>query len=119
MMWPPIEQEYREELQGIADGAAAPGVKIDVWDVVGLSAETEGSDYNKEYDKQHGVKTASSIPEQCSAFVATGSYTKDGKIVIARNNWSAYLAGERWTIIFDILPAKGYRMLMDGLPGGI
>ena len=119
MMWPHIEQEYREELQGIADGAAAHGLKIDVWDVVGLNAETEWSYYNKEYDKQHGVKTASSVPEHCSAFVATGSYTKDGKIVIAHNNWSTYLEGERWTIIFDIVPAKGYRMLMDGLPGVI
>jgi len=119
MMWPHIEQEYREELQGIADGAAAHGVKIDVWDVVGVNAETEWSYYNKEYDKQHGVKTASSVPEHCSAFVATGSYTKDGKIVIAHNNWSTYLEGERWTIIFDIIPAKGYGMLMDGLPGVI
>ena len=119
MMWPHIEQEYREELQGIADGAAAHGVKIDVWDVVGVNAETEWSYYNKEYDKQHGVKTASSVPEHCSAFVATGSYTKDGKIVIAHNNWSTYLEGERWTIVFDIVPAKGYRMLMDGLPGVI
>ena len=119
MMWPHIEQEYREELQGIADGAAAHGVKIDVWDVVGVNAETEWSYYNKEYDKQHGVKTASSVPEHCSAFVATGSYTKDGKIVIAHNNWSTYLEGERWTIIFDIVPVKGYRMLMDGLPGVI
>jgi hypothetical protein len=27
--------------------------------------------------------------------------------------------GQRWTIIFDIVPAKGNRMLMDGLPGSI
>jgi hypothetical protein len=120
MMWPHIEQEYREELQGIADGAAAHGVKIDVWDVVGLNAETEWSYYNKQYDKEHGIKSATlSVPEHCSAFVATGSYTKDGKVVIAHNNWSTYMEGERWTIIFDIVPAHGYRMLMDGLPGVI
>lgn len=120
MMWPHIEQEYREELQGIADGASAHGVKIDVWDVVGINASTEWGYYNKEYDKQHGIKSAQlSVPEHCSAFVATGSYTKDGKVVIAHNNWSTYLEGERWTIIFDIAPAKGYRMLMDGLPGVI
>jgi hypothetical protein len=95
-------------------------VKIDVWDVVGINAETEWSYYNKQYDKDHGVKSASSsVPEHCSAFVATGSYTKNGKVVIAHNNWSTYLEGERWTIIFDIVPAKGYRMLMDGLPGVI
>jgi len=120
VFWPHIEQEYREELQGIADGAAANGTKIDVWDVIGINALTEWSYYNKEYDKQHSVTSASkAVPERCSAFVATGSYTKDGKVVIAHNNWSTYLEGERWTIIYDIVPAKGYRILMDGLPGVI
>jgi hypothetical protein len=52
MMWPHIEQEYRDELQGIADGASAHGVKIDVWDVVGLNAETEWGYYNAQYDKE-------------------------------------------------------------------
>ena len=56
-------------------------------------------------------------PEHCSAFVATGSYTKDGKVVIGHNNWTSYLDGERWTIIFDIAPADGHRILMDGFPG--
>lgn len=120
MMWPHIEQEYREELQGIADGAAAHGVKIDLWDVVGINAQTEWGYYNTQYDKEHGNKTARAvIPEHCSAFVATGAYTKDGNIVIAHNNWSTYLEGERWTVIYDIVPSKGYRMLMDGLPGVI
>jgi len=123
MMWPHIEQEYREELQGIADGANAHGVgmKIDLWDVVALNAAEEWSYYVKEYDRIHGIKSTASlaVPEHCSAFVATGSYTKDGKVVIAHNNWTNYLDGERWTIIFDIVPAKGKRMIMDGLPGVI
>jgi len=38
VFWPHIEQEYREELQGIADGASAHGLKIDVWDVIGINA---------------------------------------------------------------------------------
>ncbi len=118
MMWPHIDQEYREELQGIADGANAHGVKLDLWDVVAMNAAMEWGYYVKEYDRLHGIKTASlGVPEHCSAFVATGSYTRDGKIVIAHNNWTNYLDGERWTIVFDIVPAKGKRMLMDGLPG--
>jgi hypothetical protein len=120
MMWPKIETEYREELQGISDGANAHGVKIGLWDVVALNAAEEWDYYVKQYDKEHGIKTASrSVPEHCSAFVATGSYTKDGKAVIAHNNWTEYLDGERWTIIYDIVPANGKRMLMDGLPGVI
>jgi len=121
MMWPRIEQEYREELQGIVDGASANGVKLDIWDVVALNAAEEWDYYVKQYDKEHGIKSSAALgtPEHCSAFVATGSYTKDGKIVIAHNNWTSYLDGQRWTIIFDIAPAKGSRMLMDGLPGVI
>ncbi len=121
MMWPHIEQEYREELQGIADGVNAHGVKMDLWDVVALNAAEEWSYYVTEYDQVHGVKSTASraVPEHCSAFVATGSYTTDGQAVIAHNNWTNYLDGERWTIIFDIVPAKGKRMLMDGLPGVI
>jgi hypothetical protein len=127
MMWPQIEQEYREELQGITDGLKARdidargGMKIDLWDVVALNAAEEWSYYVKEYDRAHGIKSTASlaVPEHCSAFVATGSYTKDGKVVIAHNNWTDYLDGERWTVIYDIAPAKGKRILMDGLPGVI
>jgi len=121
MMWPRIDQEYREELQGIVDGANAKGVKLDLWDVVALNGAEEWEYYVKQYNKEQGIQSAASMvaPEHCSAFVATGSYTKDGKIVIAHNNWTSYLDGQRWTIIFDIVPAKGSRMLMDGPPGFI
>ncbi|HUK25225.1 MAG TPA: C45 family peptidase [Terriglobales bacterium] len=118
MMWPHIDQEYRDEMQGIADGAQARGVKLDLWDVVALNGSLEWDYYVPYYNKEHGLNLASlSVPEHCSAFVATGSYTKDGKIVIAHNNWTGYLDGERWTVIFDIVPAKGHRILMDGFPG--
>jgi hypothetical protein len=119
ILWPHIEQEYREELQGITDGVNAHGVKLDLWDIVATNASLEWSYYVKQYDKEHKIASPPTVtaPEHCSAFVATGSYTKDGKVVIAHNNWTGYLDGERWTIIFDITPAKGYRFLMDGFPG--
>jgi hypothetical protein len=49
--------------------------------------------------------------------VATGRFTRDGRPVIAHNNWSGYLEGSRWNVIFDIRPARGHRILMDGMPG--
>jgi hypothetical protein len=121
MLWPHIEQEYREELQGITDGAAARGVKLDLWDVVALNAAEEWSYYVSAYNKEHNIKSPPTVtaPEHCSAFVATGSYTKDGRVVIAHNNWTGYMDGERWTIIFDVVPAKGSRFIMDGYPGFI
>ena len=48
MMWPHIEPEYREELQGISEGLQARGVKLDLWDVVALNAFCEWGYYIKE-----------------------------------------------------------------------
>src|SRR3984957_11705027 len=117
MLWPHVEAEYRAEMQGIADGAAAHGVKLDVWDVVALNAWLEMPYFDKWDSKQHGLPSPSATGEHCSAFVATGSYTKDGRVVIAHNNWTSYQTGERWNIIFDIAPAQGNHFLMDGMPG--
>ena len=114
MMWPHIEQEYRDELQGIARGLGVRGVKLDLWDVVALNATMEWDYYVKQHDRQSSNHR---VAEHCSAFVATGSYTHDGKVIVAHNNWTKYLEGERWTIIFDIVPDQGHRILMDGFPG--
>ncbi len=120
MMWPHIEQQYREELQGIADGVQAHAVNLDLWDIVALNGLLEWGYYVKQYDREHQQASAAEsipVPEHCSAFAATGSYTKDGKVIIAHNNWTSYLEGARWTVVFDIAPSSGYRILMDGLPG--
>jgi hypothetical protein len=122
MLWPHIDAEYQQELQGIADGAKAHGVDLDVYDIVALNAFEEVPDYYVPWlAKQQ--KTAANpklkAPGNCSAFIATGSMTKDHQIVIAHNNWTSYLAGERWVVIFDIQPEHGNRILMDGFPGVI
>jgi hypothetical protein len=119
VLWPRIEPQYREELKGIADGLKARGVAMDLWDVVTMNAWLELSPYYTGwYDKQHqATASARPVPEHCSAFVAIGSYTHDGKAVIAHNNWTEYKEGSRWNIIFDIAPTDGYHILMDGMPG--
>jgi hypothetical protein len=127
MLWPHIDAEYQQELQGIADGVKAhgvnlDGVELDVYDIVALNAFEEVPDYyvpwlNKREKSAKAPKLAA--PGNCSAFIATGAYTKDHQIVIAHNNWTSYLAGERWVIVFDILPQHGQRILMDGFPGVI
>jgi hypothetical protein len=113
VFWPRVDAEYRAEMQGIADGAAATGVAIDLWDVVALNANIEFGYYTATLDTDN----RSAAPDKCSAFVATGRYTRDGRPVIAHNNWSGYLEGSRWNVIFDIRPAAGHRILMDGMPG--
>ncbi len=122
MLWPHIDTEYQQELQGIADGAKAQGVNLDVYDIVALNAFEEVPDYYVPWlNKQQKVAGAPKLksPGNCSAFIATGSTTKDHQIVIAHNNWTSYLAGERWVVVFDIQPEHGNRILMDGFPGVI
>lgn len=122
LLWPHIEPEYQQELEGIAKGVKARGVKLDVWDIVALNAAIELSEYYVPWlDKHTHADNAPTIHPRgrCSAFIAAGSYTKDGRIVIAHNNWSSYADGERWNILFDIQPAHGHRMVMDGEPGVI
>jgi hypothetical protein len=122
MFWPRIEPEYQQELEGIAKGVQSQGVKLDVWDIVALNGAIELPEYYVPWlNKNQKAENAPHILPQgrCSAFIATGSYTKGGKIVIAHNNWSGYADGERWTIIFDIEPAHGHHMVMDGEPGVI
>ena len=121
MLWPKIDTEYQEELKGIVEGLhARTGSKLDVDDIVAFNAFEELPDYYVPwYNKQQKAANAPDLksPGNCSAFVATGSWTKDKQIVMAHNNWTSYVNGERWRIVFDIAPKNGYRILMDGFPG--
>jgi hypothetical protein len=118
ILWHNIPGEYQEELKGIVSGVNAKlgDGKIDIKDIVAINSFTEIPDYYVPWlENQKNPSPA----EHCSAFAATGAWTKDGKIVIAHNNWTEYLIGERWNIIMDIVPEKGNRIIMDALPGFI
>jgi hypothetical protein len=118
VLWPHVEQQYRDELNGIVEGLKARGGRLDLWDIVALNAWLELPYYDKWVAKSTpGAPTGAGPGDHCSAFVATGSYTKDGRPVIGHNNWTSFSSGERWNIIFDIVPAKGNRIVMDGAPG--
>ena len=120
MLWPTIDDEYRQEIDGIVAGLAAKGVQADRWDLVALNANQELPYYYVPWlDKKEGKKPATHAPGNCSAFIATGSYTKDGRIVMGHNAWTNYVVGTRWNIVFDIKPSQGSRIIMDGLPGVI
>ncbi len=122
IFWPKIDPEYQAELRGIQEGLAAKGSKLTLDDVVALNGMEEIADYYVPYlNKLQGRLNPKELVAQgnCSAFVATGSYTKDHKIVIAHNNWTSYMVGERWRIMYDIVPEHGMHFLMDGYPGTI
>src|SRR5712692_1660164 len=120
ILWPKIDGEFQTEIDGIVRGLNDRGVKADRWDIVALNALEELPYYYVPWlDKKQGRVATTHAPGNCSAMVATGSYTRDHRIVMGHNTWTDYVKGPRWNIIFDIKPQRGYRILMDGLPGVI
>ena len=61
----------------------------------------------------------SGADDRCSAFIAVGSYTKDGKIVCAHNTFDNFIDGQYFNIIITIVPSSGHRMMFQGAPGYI
>jgi len=121
MFWTKLDPEYQQEIAGIAEGLRARGKTYDSLDITALNGNIEITSYYipalKEKEKPGSGDNLA--PGKCSAFIATGSWTEDGRIVMGHNNWSEYIAGERWNIILDVVPEKGYRILMDAFPGFI
>src|SRR5579859_1433799 len=86
LFWSRLDPEYQQELSGIADGLKARGFNYDVQDVLAYNSHIEIGDYY--LPAQHVKKTGallSKAPLACSAFVATGKQTADGKVVMAHN----------------------------------
>ena len=69
--------------------------------------------------RKRARRLPSTAPAIAAQFIATGGHTKNGRIVMGHNAWTNYVVGPRWNIVFDIVPSKGFRMFMDGLPGVI
>jgi hypothetical protein len=55
--------------------------------------------------------------DRCSAFMAVGSYTKDGKIVCGHITFDNFITGQYYNIMLDLQPTKGARILMQASPG--
>jgi hypothetical protein len=123
MFWPKLEPEYKEEIEGIAEGLRArlPDKNYDKIDITALNGWIELAWYYVPYldEKIKAGAGDNKAPSYCSAFIATGSYTEDGRIAMGHNSWVEYIVGERWNVIEDIVPDKGFRIIMDALPGYI
>lgn len=120
LFWPKVGLEYREEIDGIVAGLRSRGYRYDRADVTALNGWIDVAWYYiPDLEAKRKVVMQHKPKEMCSAFIATGSMTKGGKIVMAHNAWVDYIIGERWRVIADVKPARGHRMLMDTFPGFI
>jgi hypothetical protein len=120
LFWEKTDPEYQQELAGQAEGLQAKGFKYDVWDILAFNANIELEGYYAPWLKsQEKGKRESGARDSCSAFIATGSYTKDGQMVMGHNLWWDYLMGERANVLLDVKPEKGEHFVMDAFCGFI
>lgn len=119
--------EFYEEMAGFAEGASMSVDEVVAWNNYFVLTESWWA--NMPEEEAIAVKgtamsnVASSkeggSAERCSAFIAVGDWTADGKIVCAHNNFSNFIDGQLAKYIVDIKPTKGYRILMNSFPGWI
>jgi len=116
-------KEFYEEMEGIAEGCTAGGTptttdEIIAWNnyitLVDCWYPTSGSSGNGASHRSEGGSA-----DRCSAFIANGDYTSDGKIVVAHNSFCEFLEGQYYNIILDVNPSNGHRILMQTFPCGI
>jgi hypothetical protein len=120
-MTPFIDPENREELLGIVAGLQAAGMDVTLDDLVACNAymELEWYWWPEVNKKLSGGATMITPPKQsCSSFIAMGSMTRDGGVVLAHNTMNDYTEAYS-NVIIDIVPAQGHRILMQTSPGWI
>lgn len=120
VFFPRLDGEYVEEIQGIAAGAEAAGVLIPFDALLVWNGFVELLYYWWPHASESGTEQpAKRNNDRCSAFIATGTATKDHGIVMAHNTWIDYVLGQYFNVILDIVPTSGNRLLMQTAPGYI
>ncbi len=103
LIQPLITPPIKEELEGMVAGTHNPDITYEL--LVGWNAFLSMCTY---YEQNH---------VRCCAFIATGSKTKDGKIVMGHNTHSDYKTGAMLSIVQDTRPTEGNRFIMQTAPG--
>ena len=117
MFTPKVDEENLEEIDGIVEGMKAAGVVTTRDEIVTYNGFTELDGYWWPTVKD-SISPNSPNPkkESCSSFIATGSMTADGGIVLGHNTMSGFYY-PLCNVILDILPGKGHRILMQSEAG--
>ncbi|MGD2094744.1 MAG: C45 family autoproteolytic acyltransferase/hydrolase, partial [Phycisphaerales bacterium] len=101
-----VSDEYVEEMKGMVAGMKRAGKEVTYEEMLFMNGFIDISWYWWRHEKK-------AMGSSCSAFIATGKATTNGKIVMAHNSWVNYAAGRFCNIIVDIVPDEGHRILMQ------
>lgn len=137
LLSPVVKERYPdifEEMNGIYEGAKKGGFKeikvediffLNCWVSVGsiLSDLPELIEQNtilndKYKDVFHkGLPKKKGAKDKCTAFIAVGDWTKDGKIVCGHNTFDNYIDSQYYNVLLCIHPNKGNTFIMQTSPG--
>jgi hypothetical protein len=114
-----VDAENLAEIDGMVEGLRAAHVSSSRQEMIAYNATCELFGYWWPKEKERLQGDSKTPPRQsCSAFIATGSMTKDGDVVLGHNTMDGYYDADCNAII-DIQPDKGHRILMQAPPGWI
>jgi len=114
-----VDAENLAEIDGIVEGLKAAGVRVSREELIAYNAIFELKWYWwPEYRKKMGGEFPTPAKQSCSSFIANGSFTADGGIVLGHNTMFLYPEAD-FNVILDIAPVKGHRILMQTAPGWI
>jgi hypothetical protein len=120
---PVIKSRYPEiykEIKGISDGAKKKGVDVSVdflisWNsYMSLYSIFEKGSIENRNVSQNGENN---VKQRCSAFIATGTATEKGDIVMAHNTHSSFIDGKFMNVILYVKPSKRIHFMMQTSPG--
>jgi hypothetical protein len=124
--------EFYDEMVGFSEGCTSGGTHMSIDDVIAWNNwfTLTGSWFTNMPEEERiavmgdakanvSSKEGGGAPDRCSAFIANGDWTADGKIVVAHNNFSNFVEGQFARIVLDLKPDKGARMLIQGFVGWI
>jgi hypothetical protein len=131
--WHYVPDDMKAEIQGIAMGANEMGAKnplgdpVDWIDILTLNAiwdlwwriSPRGNPFWWLPGQPVPVDPLAPKLDHCSAFVATGSATKDGGFVISQSLWMPYFIAPSHAVFMDIIPETGNRIFMEVTAGMI
>jgi hypothetical protein len=107
--------EFYEEMEGIADGCNANGCKTSLDEIIAWNFYMSIPYwYSLISDNRSGKEGGAR--DKCSAFIAVGDWTEDGKIVCAHNSFCDFIDGQFANIVLDLNPDKGKRFIMQTEP---
>ena len=108
-------KEFYDEMEGIAEGCNKGGCKTSIDEIIAWNFYCSipywfSSKSDTRIGKEGGAN------DRCSAFIAVGDWTEDGKIVCAHNSFCDFIDGQLFNVILDVHPENGHRIIMQTYP---